>query len=147
MKSSNDHCINSRSYTNMSNVRYSGVDQFYHETQTWERTLDFYKQENAFLKTRLSEVVDNNSDKIFLALAEHFNNRFLFMDEYIKEFRKDIRMQVTMIKESLSGNHLQDKVLNNLQAKLRKEMDLFEKDVYVLKTDFNKKLVSYLGIN
>ena len=92
-------------------------------------------------------VVDNNSDKIFLALAEHFNNRFLFMDEYIKEFRKDVRMQVTIIKESLSGNHTQDKVMNNLQVKLRREMDRFEKDIYVLKTDFTTKLVSYLGIN
>lgn len=147
MNSTNRYSITNRSYKNMSNVRFSGIDQFYHETQTWERALDFYKQENAFLKTRLSEVVDNNSDKIFLALAEHFNNRFLFMDEYIKEFRKDIRMQVSMIKESISGNHIQDKVLNNLQVKLRKEMDLFEKDIYVLKTDFNKKLVSYLGIN
>ena len=53
----------------------------------------------------------------------------------------------TYLKDSIDYNHLQDKVLNNLQAKLRKEMDLFEKDIYVLKTDFNKKLVSYLGIN
>jgi len=136
----------STAHKNMSNVKYSGTDQIYHETKTWERALDFYKQENAFLKTRLSEVVDNNSDKIFLALAEHFNNRFLFMDEYILEFKKDIRMQVTMIKESLSGNHLQDKVMNSLQLKLRGEMDRFEKDIYVLKTDFNKKLVSYLGV-
>jgi hypothetical protein len=131
----------------MSNLKISGTDQFLHETQTWERALDFYKQENAFLKTRLSEVVDNNSDKIFLALAEHFNNRFLFMDEYIREFRKDIRMQQGMIKQSLSGNHLQDNVMNNLQVKLRGEMDRFEKDVYVLKIEFNKKLVSYLGLS
>lgn len=134
-------------YKCMSNLKISGTDQFLHETQTWERALDFYKQENAFLKTRLSEVVDNNSDKIFLALAEHFNNRFLFMDEYIKEFRKDIRMQLGMIKQSLSGNHLQDNVMNNLQARLRGEMERFEKDVYVLKMEFNKKLVSYLGLS
>ena len=147
MRSMKNYCQHTRFNNNMSNVKFSGVDQFYHETQTWDRALDFYKQENAFLKTRLSFVVDNNSDKIFLALAEHFNNRFLFMDEYIKEFRKDVRMQVTMIKESLSGNHTQDKVMNNLQVKLRREMDRFEKDIYILKTDFTTKLVSYLGIN
>ncbi len=134
-------------HTFMINLKISGADQYLHETQTWERALDFYKQENAFLKTRLSQVVDNNSDKIFLALAEHFNNRFLFTDEYLKELRQDIRMQSGMIKQSLSGNHMQDKVMSSLQQKLRGELERFEKEIYILRNEFNKKLVSYLGLS
>ena len=131
----------------MSNNKNTGVDQYLHETQTWVRALDFYKQENAFLKTRLSKVVDNNSNKDFLAQAEHFNNRFLFIDEYIKELRQDTRMQIEMIKQSLSGNHLQDNVMIGLQKKLRGEMERFENDVYTLKNEFNKKLVIYFDIS
>jgi hypothetical protein len=131
----------------MSNFKISGADQFMHESQTWERALDFYKQENAYLKTRLSHVVDNNSDKVFLALAEQYNNRFVFIDDYIKEFRKDIRMQMEMIKQSLQGNHTQDKVMNRLQNKLRGEMERFEKEISTLKNEFNKKLVTSLGIS
>jgi hypothetical protein len=131
----------------MSNNKNTGVDQYLHETQTWVRALDFYKQENAFLKTRLSQVVDNNSNKDFLAQAEHFNNRFLFIDEYIKELRQDTRMQIEMIKQSLSGNHLQDNVMVGLQKKLRGEMERFENDVYTLKNVFNKKLVIYFDIS
>lgn len=132
---------------NMNNFKNSGADQFMHETLTWSRALEFYKLENAFLKTRLSQVVDSNSDKIFLAAAEHYNNRFVFMDEYIKELKQDIRMQVQMIKQHLSDNHLQDKVMIALQNKLRGEMEKFEKDSNALKYDFNKKLVNYFEIN
>jgi len=118
-----------------------------YETLTWSRALEFYKLENAFLKTRLSQVLDSNSDKVFLAAAEHYNNRFVFMDEYIKELKQDIRLQVQMIKQHLADNHLQDKVMVALQRKLRGEMEKFEKDINGLKYDFNKKLVNYFEIN
>ena len=127
----------------MENIKISGLDQFMHENQMWERTLNFYKQENAFLKTRLSQVVDNNTDKDFVALAENFHNRFLFTDEYIKELCQDIRQQTEFIKKTVPGEKLQDNVVNR-QQKLRIEMEIFEKDISELKNEFNKKLVSYI---
>ena len=127
----------------MENIKISGLDQFMHENQMWERTLNFYKQENAFLKTRLSQVVDNNTDKDFVALAENFHNRFLFTDEYIKELCQDIRLQTEFIKKTVPGEKLQDNVVNR-QQKLRIEMEIFEKDISELKNEFNKKLVSYI---
>jgi len=131
----------------MNNIKNSGADQYMYETLTWSRALEFYKLENAFLRTRLSQVLDSNSDKVFLAAAEHYNNRFVFMDEYIKELKQDIRLQVQMIKQHLADNHLQDKVMIALQRKLRGEMEKFEKDINGLKYDFNKKLVNYFEIN
>lgn len=118
-----------------------------HETQTWVRSLDFYKQENAYLKTRLSQVVDNNSDKVFLVTAEHFHNRFIFIDEYIKELKQDARMQLEMIKQSLAGHHAQDLTMAGLHKKLRGEMSRFEKDIYNLKNEFNEKMVNYFDIS
>ena len=127
----------------MENIKISGLDQFMHENLMWERALNFYKQENAFLKTRLSQVVDNNTDKSFVALAENFHNRFLFIDEYIKELCQDIRLQTELIKKTVPDEKLQDNIMNR-QQKLRTEMESFEKDISELKNEFNKKLVSYI---
>ena len=70
--------------------KISGVDQFLHENLTWERALDFYLQENSYLKTRLSHVLDNNSDSDFITLAEHFQSSFIQNDENMKELKQDI---------------------------------------------------------
>ncbi len=131
----------------MGEIKICGADQFMHEILTWERALNFYMQENAFLKTRLSQVVDNNTDKAFVNLAEHFNNRFILTDEYISQLTQDNKTQKEIVKRSILGNDLQDILMNKLQKKLRTEMEDFEKEISGLKNEFNKKLVSYLKIN
>jgi hypothetical protein len=128
----------------MENIKISGPDQFMHENLMWERALNFYQQENAFLKTRLSQVVDNNTDKAFVDLAEHFHNRFLFNDEYIKELFQDTRLQMELIKKAVPGNSLHFNAITRMQDKLRTEMEKFEADFSLLKNEFNKKLLSYI---
>jgi hypothetical protein len=131
----------------MSKIKITAYDQFLHEVQTWDRSLDFYKQENNFLKTRLSHVLDNNSDKTFLAFAEQFNSRFLFIDEYIKDLKRDLSQQVNMLNQFMKGNITQQRPLENLQKKLRTEMVNFEKIVTAIKYDFNEQLAVYLDIS
>ena len=131
----------------MSKIKITAYDQFLHEVQTWDRSLDFYKQENNFLKTRLSHVLDNNSDKTFLAFAEQFNSRFLFMDEYIKDLKRDLSQQVNMLNQFIKGNITQQRPMENLQKKLRTEMAEFEKNVTAIKYDFNQQLAAYLDIS
>jgi hypothetical protein len=131
----------------MSKIKITAYDQFLHEVQTWDRSLDFYKQENNFLKTRLSHVLDNNSDKTFLAFAEQFNSRFLFIDEYIKDLKRDLSQQVNMLNQFMKGNITQQRPLENLQKKLRTEMVNFEKIVTAIKYDFNQQLAVYLDIS
>ena len=112
--------------------------QFQHEHKTWSRLLEFFKQENAFLKNRLAEVVDQNTDKIFLAHAEHFQNKFIIKDEFIDELRHDINTlkdSLTVKPETLIHNKLIKR-----QEKLRNEMEYFEKDFNQLKNEFNKYL-------
>lgn len=131
----------------MSKIKITEHDQFLHEVQTWDRSLDFYKQENNFLKTRLSHVLDNNSDKTFLTFAEQFNSRFLFMDEYIKDLKRDLSQQVNMLNQFIRGNITQQRPIENLQKKLRIEMVEFEKNVTAIKYDFNQQLAAYLDIS
>lgn len=131
----------------MGKIKISGVDQFLHEILTWERALDFYKQENSFLKTRLSQVVDKNTDKAFIALAEYFNNRFISSDEYISDIIQDIRFQKNAIDAHLKNKLKVDQKMDVLQTKLRSEMERLETKINLLNSEFNKQLVSYLKIN
>lgn len=126
----------------MSLVKITKPDQFHHENKTWNRMLEFFKQENIFLKNRLSEVVDNSTDKEFLALAEHFQNRFIIKDEYIDELRHDINEQDKKLTES-STNFIDNKLIIR-QEKLGNEMEYFEKDFNKLKNEFNKYLSTVL---
>ncbi len=131
----------------MGKIKISETDQFLHEVQTWGRSLDFYKQENTYLKTRLSQVLDNNSGKTFVAFAEQYNSRFLFMDDYIKDLKTDLKLQMNMLRDYILGNQTQQRPLENLQKKLRTEMVNFEKNVTSLKHDFNQQLATYLDLS
>lgn len=133
------------SYTrDMDKIIISAIDHFIHESEMWERALNFFKQENAFLKTRLSQVVDNNTDKEFVELAEHFQNRFLFTDEYIRELCQDIRLQLDQVKKIISPGMLHNGATQPRQDKLRNEMEKFERNFSFLRNEFNQKLVSYI---
>lgn len=126
----------------MSLVKITKPDQFHHENKTWNRMLEFFKQENTFLKNRLSEVLDNSTDKEFLALAEQFQNKFIIKDEYIDELRHDINEQDKKLTES-TANYIDINLIKR-QEKLRNEMEYFEKDFNKLKNEFNKYLAKVL---
>lgn len=126
----------------MSPIKVSKPGQFSHENKTWTRLLDFFKQENAILKNRLSEVVDQRGDKDFLALVEQFQNRFVLKDEYIDELRHDINALDQELSESAGG--IPTAKIIQRQEKLRNEMEYFEKDFSELKNEFNKYLSSVL---
>ena len=128
----------------MSRIKISGVDQFLHENLTWDRALDFYLQENAFLKTRLSQVVDKNTGKEFVVLAERFNNSFIHNDECIKDLQKDINALEKLLKNTLDGSKVDENKMLSQQNKLRNEMEFFERDFAQLKNEFNRYLFTLL---
>src|SRR5436305_1733230 len=118
-------------------------DQFEHENKTWERSLDFFKQENAFLKNRLSAVLDSKEDdNELLNLAEYFQNQFLFKDEFIGELKSDINGQNTDIRQLINGR-IPTEILSR-QEILRKEMSYFESDFSRLKNEFNQLITQFL---
>jgi hypothetical protein len=126
-------------------IAVSKTKQFYYENLTWERLLEFFKQENAFLKTRLSEVVDQLTDKDFLELAEHFQNVFIIKDEFIDELRHDINDHEILLKTVMgSADKRADKKILKRQEKLRNEMETLERDFTKDKNQFNKYLATVL---
>lgn len=126
----------------MAAVKISKPNQFQHENKTWNRLLEFFKQENTFLKNRLAEVVDHSTDIEFLALAEQFQNKFVLKDVYIDELRHDINVQEQELDNSATT--VPDNKLIKRQEKLRNEMEYFEKEFNNLKNEFNKYLSSVL---
>jgi len=124
----------------MSTVKKSKTEQFHHENKTWIRLLEFFKQENYFMKNRLAEVLDHSVDKDFLVLAEQFQNKFILKDEYIDELRHDINKLDQILSDNSGGSVTS--ILTKTQGKLRNAMEYFEKDFYMLKNDFNKYLSS-----
>jgi len=121
------------------------LEQFHHENMTWVRSLDFFKQENNYLKNRLSEVVDINSDKTFLAQAEHFQNQFIIKDEFVDELKHDINEQEKILMEKYikTGNGIDDPVIVR-QKNLREQMEYLEKDFTTLRNEFNNYLTKTL---
>ena len=120
------------------------MDQYQHENMMWARSLDFFKQENAFLKNRLSEVVDKTSDKYFLAQAEHFQNQFIIKDEFIDELKHDVMEQLMLLKEKAKrqlfiAEDLDGKYTER-QDNLRDQMIYLEKDFTTLRNEFQNYL-------
>ncbi len=129
----------------MTNSYISKLDQYRFEHLTWERMLDFFKQEYAFLKTRLSQVLDRKIDSEFLALAEQFQNQFIIKDDFIDELKHDINEMERAVKEStVAMKIVPDIKVENKHNKLRNEMEYLEKNFAQLKNEFNKYLVSVL---
>ncbi len=128
----------------MNKIKISGIEQFLHENLTWERALDFYLQENAYLKTRLSKVVDNNTDKDFLALAERFQNNFIQNDESVKDMQSDILTLRAILNNVLDGKTEDENKILKKQNKLSNEMGFFERNFATLKSSFNNYLNSSL---
>ena len=113
------------------------------ENKTLEKSLDLIKQENTFLKNRLSVVVDNKDSKEFIILAEYFQTQFILKDDFINELKQDIIALEKYIMENSNNVDLANKIIKK-QEKLRNEISFFEKDFATLKQDFNKSITQFL---
>lgn len=129
------------------NIMSAALDQFQFENMTWSRSLDFFKQENAHLKDRLSEIVDKTSDKHILAQAEHFQNQFIIKDEFIDELKHDINEQAKLIKDCSRKNQNGTVDFCSIQDKLREQMQYLEKDFAELRKAFYEYIIKSLVIS
>jgi hypothetical protein len=113
------------------------LTQYRHESETWKRYLQFIQQENNHLKTRLSQVLQHDTDLDFLERAEIFQNKFLSEDETVHLLRQDVHeIEHLLIEEVKEGSA----VTNELQKKFRKlsrDMETVERQFHKLKSDFN----------
>lgn len=118
------------------------TEQFLHENITWKRLLEFFIQENIFLKTRLSQVVDRETDIVFIANAEHFQNEFILKDEVMHDIESDIKEQEKNLALGYKQKKSPDYKTCKRQEKLRNEILYLEKEFSDLKNQFNQYLLS-----
>lgn len=130
----------------MNKIKNPEIEQRLHENLSWERTLDFCLQENAFMKTRLAEVLDDVADKEMIVLAEYFHNSFIHNDDSIKELKADIVWEQRKMKEMIQQSKTEDLNLVKRHKKLSNETGNFEKNFSNLKGEFNRYLSSLLKL-
>jgi hypothetical protein len=59
------------------------INSLHHQTSDWLRELEFYKVELGILRKRLEEVAAKNTATAIMAQVEHFQNRFILIQEQI----------------------------------------------------------------
>ncbi|MBP6432513.1 MAG: hypothetical protein KA319_12170 [Ferruginibacter sp.] len=125
----------------MNKIEKSRIEHFLHEYHTWERTLDFFRTENAYLKTRLSAFLDNDSHNNFLQTAENYQNQFLQIDELAKNLKHQV-VEMEMWAEQRKNK--KDKIafaeIESKQKKVRLAIERLEVDFLKLKNEFNTYL-------
>ena len=112
-------------------------NQIEQEHKSWQRTIEFLRQENALLKYRLSEMVDNNEENYFLQTAEYFQNELLIKDDMLKKLVDELQKYTEFIK---NNNAPSEKIIP-MHNKLRNEIIIFQKEYLILSKDFNEKML------
>jgi hypothetical protein len=117
--------------------------QYMFETSSWVRLIDFLHHENSFLKTRLSEVIDDITSSHNLALAEHFQTQFIVKDDVYDHMKHDLKRHIEKWSQQTSTEesmHVQS--LKKIHARLKEQIDYIEKDHSILRKDYNTYLIS-----
>lgn len=124
----------------MPDTKYK-IKQFQYESDAWRRMLAFLLQENAILKTRLAEMVQESmlSDD-FLDMAEQYQNRFIQNDQIINFVRSDIAELDKLLTRNLHEDGLIIKAIARKQIKLRSELTTLETTFNEMKIQFNNYL-------
>lgn len=110
--------------------------QLQQEVLSWQRSLEFFKQENAMLKYRLSEMVDDSGQPINLQAAEYFQNEFIHIDEKLEILSRSLANfsgKYGLVKEGKAALKEHDL--------LRERMYALEKKCLDITLEFNKKML------
>jgi predicted nucleic acid-binding Zn-ribbon protein len=120
-----------------------GVNYFFQEALSWDRTMNYFLQENAFFKTRLAQVLENKMSADLLEKAEYFQNSFIHNDEGMKGLKTDIDVLLRQIKEFTAAKNVEEKDLAGKYRKLDNEIKNFTKKFEEIKSAFNQYLISF----
>jgi len=115
-------------------------NQLEHEYNSWKRKLEFFKQENALLKYRLSEMVDSYEGTSFLQMAEYFQNELLLKDEGLNKLTTSLTEFVNDGEEVRNQERHEEELIAK-QNELRKKFLKFEKTFLSLSNEFNEKML------
>jgi len=125
----------------------SDAQQYIFENSSWIRLIEYLHQENTHMKNRLSEIIDQITNKESLGMAEQYQNRFLTKDDLYDHMLHVLTGQATKWKEikSKPGSTISIEI-KKTHKKIREQMEFIEHDHALIKQDYNTYLSS-LPIN
>jgi hypothetical protein len=118
----------------------NNLQQLQHENDTWKQLLEFFQEENVYLKNKLSNILRLEIDNSFLERAEYFQNEFLSEDQKIAILRSDVNEQNKLLVRELFEDGAVIKEVIYQQTKLRKDIEIAEKTFNKLKMEFESYL-------
>ena len=121
--------------------------QYIFENSSWIRLIEYLHQENTHMKNRLSEIIDQITNKESLGMAEQYQNRFLTKDDLYDHMLHVLTGQASKWKElkSKPGSTISIEI-KKTHKKIREQMEFIEHDHALIKQDYNTYLSS-LPIN
>lgn len=113
------------------------LSQLQFESDTWKRLLGFMTDENIHLKKRLSDILNEEFDKVMLEEAENFQARFLREDSLISLLRNEIaELDNLLVKEVFEDGVLKKEVYKRMR-RMRNNIKNAETKFKKLKSEFN----------
>lgn len=101
---------------------HSYLCQYLYELKSWERLLSFQKEELAYCKNRLAEVLNGSTETETVQLAENFQEAFLAQERIVHFLQGELKQQKEVLeKEVNTANSLLPEILNR-QKKLLREI-------------------------
>jgi predicted nucleic acid-binding Zn-ribbon protein len=67
----------------------TSVNALHHLNNDWQKELTFYKDELKVLQNRLGEVATKNTSQEVLAQVEHFQNKFIILNQQADNLKHD----------------------------------------------------------
>lgn len=121
----------------------SNTQQYIFENSSWIRLIEFLHQENTHMKNRLSEIIDQITNKESLGLAEQYQNKFLTKDDLYEHMLHVLTGQTIKWKEikAKPGNAISPE-MKKTHKKIREQMEWIEHDHALIKQDYNTYLSS-----
>lgn len=113
----------------------------HHQSTDWLRELEFYKQELNILKNRLGEVSVKNTAVEVTAQVEHFQNKFIMLDEQLDILRHDITQRLNEVDAIVKTKpeHIGEK-FNTGEDDVNERMQYEKKSIADTRLEFNKFL-------
>lgn len=117
----------------------------YAEDKEWINRLKFYKDEMAFLQSRIQEITSKYTDKEVLAMCDHYANQLELQRSAARNLKHAIerderRLEVNIAENPVASDHrsVEDHIVE------REEIENFEKLYHEFKADLVNFFVKWM---
>jgi hypothetical protein len=120
------------------------VQQYSYEVESRARLMTFYKEEMAYDKSRLMELLTDNDSDEALAMAERFQEELMARERIIGYLWEELKQQAQLLDEEFYMDDDTSAELERVQNKLRRECQQAEELFARTKNEFLQKLNTFL---